>query len=368
MNVLIPTEPRDSHAVVVRLALESLGHEARCLMTADHPTKQKNSMHIEQDCFAWKSRYHEEAIQAHHYDVVWWRRPRKPYVPSNWVHSDDYDFVCRENRMFFEALTDSLAPHGWWVNPKYAALRAQSKALQLQLAYQAGMLIPKTLCSNDPLEIRAFVLEHESDGVIYKPLNGTFWREEDAMKMTYTRTLPFLNLPNNALLQAAPGIYQKEIKKQYELRITCFGDCLVAVKIDSQLHAETQMDWREHQHFPLSIEPYALPHRLEQQIRSFMRALGIVFGCFDFIVTPDDQYVFLEVNEQGQFLWIEERNRDVKLLDRFIQFLLSQTQSFEWMPHQTKLSIEDFALDTNLLVQDYLRHHVDLNAINMIPN
>lgn len=32
-----------------------------------------------------------------------------------------------------------------------------------------------------------------------------------------------------------------------------------------------------------------------------MRKLGIIFGCFDFIVTPDEEYVFLEVNPMGQF-------------------------------------------------------------------
>ena len=36
-----------------------------------------------------------------------------------------------------------------------------------------------------------------------------------------------------------------------------------------------------------------------------MRKMGLVFCALDFIVTQDDEYVFLEVNEQGQFLWIE---------------------------------------------------------------
>jgi glutathione synthase/RimK-type ligase-like ATP-grasp enzyme len=29
------------------------------------------------------------------------------------------------------------------------------------------------------------------------------------------------------------------------------------------------------------------------------------FGCFDFIVTPEGEYVFLECNPNGQWLWIE---------------------------------------------------------------
>jgi len=37
-----------------------------------------------------------------------------------------------------------------------------------------------------------------------------------------------------------------------------------------------------------------------------VEALGLCFGAIDLIVTPDDDHVFLEVNPNGQWLWIEE--------------------------------------------------------------
>jgi glutathione synthase/RimK-type ligase-like ATP-grasp enzyme len=37
----------------------------------------------------------------------------------------------------------------------------------------------------------------------------------------------------------------------------------------------------------------------------FVRDLGLTFGCLDFIVTPDDRLVFLEINPNGQWLWIQ---------------------------------------------------------------
>lgn len=33
--------------------------------------------------------------------------------------------------------------------------------------------------------------------------------------------------------------------------------------------------------------------------------MGLNFGCFDFIVTPSLEYVFLECNPNGQWLWVE---------------------------------------------------------------
>ncbi|MEJ2669125.1 MAG: MvdD family ATP-grasp ribosomal peptide maturase, partial [Gammaproteobacteria bacterium] len=36
-----------------------------------------------------------------------------------------------------------------------------------------------------------------------------------------------------------------------------------------------------------------------------MDLLGLNFGCIDMILTPDDEFVFLEVNPNGQWLWVE---------------------------------------------------------------
>jgi len=52
-----------------------------------------------------------------------------------------------------------------------------------------------------------------------------------------------------------------------------------------------------------------------------MKDLGIVFGCFDLIVTPAGDYVFLELNEAGAFLWIEEQLPELHLADAFCEFL-----------------------------------------------
>ena len=37
-----------------------------------------------------------------------------------------------------------------------------------------------------------------------------------------------------------------------------------------------------------------------------MRRLGLRFGALDFVVTPDDRWIFLEINSNGQWAWIED--------------------------------------------------------------
>lgn len=38
-----------------------------------------------------------------------------------------------------------------------------------------------------------------------------------------------------------------------------------------------------------------------------MRELGLVYGAFDFVITPDVEWIFLEVNPGGQFGFLEDR-------------------------------------------------------------
>ena len=35
--------------------------------------------------------------------------------------------------------------------------------------------------------------------------------------------------------------------------------------------------------------------------------MKLVFGAIDMIVTPAGEYVFLEINANGQYLWIEKQ-------------------------------------------------------------
>ena len=73
-----------------------------------------------------------------------------------------------------------------------------------------------------------------------------------------------------------------------------------------------------------------------------MHDLGLAFGCLDFIVTPDGKYVFLEVNQMGQFLWVEVANPDLLVLDAFCHLLVSGTADFPWAPQADALRVADF--------------------------
>ena len=52
-----------------------------------------------------------------------------------------------------------------------------------------------------------------------------------------------------------------------------------------------------------------------------MQSLGLVYGAIDLIVTPSGEYVFLEINPAGQFLWAESA-AGLPLLDALATMLI----------------------------------------------
>jgi glutathione synthase/RimK-type ligase-like ATP-grasp enzyme len=53
--------------------------------------------------------------------------------------------------------------------------------------------------------------------------------------------------------------------------------------------------------------------------------LGLCYGAIDMVLTPDGRYVFLEINPNGQYLWIEEA-AGLPISDAICDLLMSGSQ------------------------------------------
>jgi glutathione synthase/RimK-type ligase-like ATP-grasp enzyme len=361
VNVLIPTQPDDTHALYVKQALEKKGHMASLWYTADFPQQQIQTFKFNDNDFSWAFGGVGCHINSQNkFDTVWMRRPRKP-VLSNMIHKDDYENVSKDVGSYFKNILNVIEPNAFWINPVDKLNAVNCKLKQLKVAKEIGLNIPKTLVSNDVDEIKTFINSHKEDEVIYKTLYPAAWREDDgkSLRLAYTRNVTLEHLPSDPILQNTTGIFQKKINKAYELRITYMGNCGISAKIRSQEHERGIMDWRYIPTHELVIEPYILSDEIHKQCLQLMKKFGIVFGCFDFIVTPEEEYYFLEVNEQGQFLWIEEVNPEIKLLDAFTEFLISSSEDFAWKQSERSVSLESFSSDVILLQKEAVKMHID---------
>ncbi|NJR75066.1 MAG: hypothetical protein HC773_18390 [Scytonema sp. CRU_2_7] len=102
-----------------------------------------------------------------------------------------------------------------------------------------------------------------------------------------------------------PNDFQAYIPKRLELRITVVGQQVFAAEIHSQETNHTRYDWRRYDHHKTPYFPHELPPEVEQRCVQLVEKLGLCYGAIDMILTPDGRYVFLEINPNGQYLWIE---------------------------------------------------------------
>ncbi len=226
---------------------------------------------------------------------VWWRP--KPTLKQLQRSS----FRDREWQFALEAL-EALTHQARWVNPRAVDQRCRHKPGQLIAAERAGLDVPPTLISNDAQAVAAF-LAPLGPSAIYKALS---WYGDEPAQALFTTRVAVASLADlQGNIAAAPGIYQPYIDKDYELRITVVDEEIFAVRIDSQSHSDTKTDWRRNPGAVAHL-PTELPPEIARRLLAFHKAQDLVFGAYDFIVTPEGRHVFLEVNSLGQWLWTEE--------------------------------------------------------------
>jgi glutathione synthase/RimK-type ligase-like ATP-grasp enzyme len=67
------------------------------------------------------------------------------------------------------------------------------------------------------------------------------------------------------------------------------------------------VDWRRGGSLELNYRPHTLPKEIGSTCRRLVDRLDLSFGAIDMILTPQGEYVFLEINPNGQWAWIEQR-------------------------------------------------------------
>ncbi|GIX16467.1 MAG: hypothetical protein KatS3mg119_0653 [Rhodothalassiaceae bacterium] len=105
-------------------------------------------------------------------------------------------------------------------------------------------------------------------------------------------------------LAAAPSIYQREIDKDYEIRLVACGNSAIGYRIESQRSRLGRLDWRRGQMEPI-FRKMALSADLRSTACAYLRLAGLHSGVFDIAVDRQGRAWFLECNSEGQWAWLE---------------------------------------------------------------
>jgi len=237
---------------------------------------------------------------------VWFRKP-KPISIFGKTSVVERKFIEGEFKSSLWSLYTCLESVYWMNHPLYALnLLEHNKLFQLKLAVSVGLAIPDTIVTNKADELIGFCEKHNGF-IAVKAVRSQIFQEDDGSAIgIYTNKVSIGYLKNHVNdIGLAPVMAQEYIEKKLELRITIVGKQVFTCAIHSQDSERTKYDWRRYDFANVKHEPYELPGSLEFQLLDFMKRCNLSFGAIDMILTPKDRYIFLEVNPNGQFGWIE---------------------------------------------------------------
>ncbi|GAA2854824.1 hypothetical protein GCM10010517_12900 [Streptosporangium fragile] len=306
-HVLVLTRDNDPHADRVRHLLAGRGARTTVFDNRDYLTRA----HVE---LAYTARglarrlLHTESgtLDLDSLTALWWRRPMPPEAHPAITDPSVAAYTAQESVNLITDLWEHL-PCRALPARESVVRRAAHKPSQLMLAAELGFEIPETLIATQADALWDFHNRHDGH-IIAKPM-GTPWVESLAGGHTVIRKCDFVSARDLAYAEAlrfCPVIVQQYVPKRLELRVTVVGRRVFAAEIHSQSSNRSQVDWRR---YDFGVTPYGvhrLPDEVARRCLAMTDRLGLAFGAFDLVLTPDGRYVFLEINPNGQWLWIEE--------------------------------------------------------------
>ena len=171
-----------------------------------------------------------------------------------------------------------------------------NKLIINSVAKKNGLQVPKDyLFSNinifDYLDNEKYITKSISGKGMFSFDNFTIYN--------YTRIVKKTEHESKSLF---PSFIQNYIEKKYELRIFYLNEDFYSMAIFSQKDSKTSVDFRNYnKDLPNRTVSYVLPQLIKDKLISFTNQIGINCGSIDMIVTPENEYVFLEINPVGQF-------------------------------------------------------------------
>lgn len=242
---------------------------------------------------------------------IYFRRVSTVFPSS--LDNNNNNFINRERRDFLEGALLSLKAK--WINPLFATIQGERKLLQLSIAKKLGLKTPSTLVTNDPQKIKKFIKRKPA---IIKPISHGLQVTNEKTFSIYTSAINQNDIQDEKQLFEVPSFIQEKIENKSDIRVTVIDKSIFAVSIKKD--NDEEIDWRK----PTVIKSYSiisLPDEINDKLLKLNNELGLRYSAIDLIQTSEDDYIFLEVNPAGEWVWLE-RELELEISNKIIKALL----------------------------------------------
>lgn len=304
--LLIISRKDDAHVHYLRPFLEARGIAYRSIDPSDFSARATMTLEFGAD----PSPRRRLVFDGRGFDLdevrtVWLRHYALPSAHDD-ITVPDYRRAATDiSSGCLAGLADSLTARWSPAKPR-PSLAAQNKPHQLTVAAGLGFVVPRTTITNEPSEVLRFY-EECGGRMITKTAASIFqMHAPDGRRLMPTHPVRRRDLANFRGLALAPMILQEYVPKRAELRVTIVGDHIFAALIDSQASTRSQHDWRHYDLDATGYTAHQLPADVEAACLRLLDYFGLRYGAIDLVLTPNGEYVFLELNPVGQWAFIQD--------------------------------------------------------------
>lgn len=305
MTVLIITHSQDNESIpLVMQAIAARGGKAFRFDTDRFPTQVQLNVYYGKQKEQQILVDEDKKLDLSEVSAVWYRRIAIAQRIPNTIDSQLRQASVQESRVTVQGAIASI--QGFHLDRLPNIRLADNKQLQLQVARQLGLDIPRTLITNNPQAVKEFSQECEQ-GMIAKMLSSfAIYDRQGQEHVVFTNLVTDADLDNLDGLDLCPMTFQEKVPKALELRITIVGKRVFTAAVDSQSLQLSRYDWRKQGIALLNAwQPYDLPQDIENKLLELMAYFNLNYGAIDIILTPDGRHIFLEINPVGEFFWLE---------------------------------------------------------------
>ncbi len=318
-NVLLVTTNRSSHATRLEEELALLDTETLRIDT-DNNTRIWPSISSTRQSTNYQLTTQDKEYNLNEFDVVWWDE----VVPNESSFKNLYysEWAFLETQKAARWILSGLdVPY---LNHPHLNLRASNKVLQLSRAQKFGIQTPDTIISSNSKEVRTFA---EEDKTIYKPISRPTKRTVGDDSVILTSLIDSSEL-NKSSIESKLSLLQHYVNKKYELRTFVIGDKCFSVEIHNQESDRAKIDWRRYDIANTPHYTHNMSEEMQERLIKLNKSFGLSYSAMDLIVTPEEEYVFLEMNPQGLWLWLENLT-ELNISKHIAEELVSLTQHSE---------------------------------------
>jgi len=302
-KILIVTNTEDAHANVVEDRLAERSIEFARLNSDNFAKPKATWVSMSDSTFTFGEQQYLKGVSK-----VWYR---KVYFPEG--DSPTQSFIRQELQGLFESVLDMYG-HAVWVNNRSALSRARLKLPQLEVAQKVGLLTPATIVTNCQSHLEDFYRVHGKQ-IVAKPIQAQVIGSGENACVVGTRTLT----PEHfvAATEMTPCFAQEKLAIVAEYRVLVFGTRLFGFRLTPSVRVD---DIKQAELSQIRHEEWQVEAALGKKLLALVKQYGLLFAAIDLVETVNGNIVFLELNPNGQWLWLQYMT-GVNLLDPFIDFL-----------------------------------------------